>query len=321
MNSFKMNREIVLVFFTFLLVLFVSCDDDSSPEEGGDDFDHEAQIPIDQALLLTYFEEHYVDSNSGELVALGDEELPVGETLLSDDPKLDSIVGIEQNSTIADYTLYYYITQEGTDSSGFGSPSPVDSVYVKYKGMLLDGTVFDSIPYNDIEPPSWIQLTNTIAGWSYGFQKFKRGDFSTSGDNDHEFSMQGEGYIFFPSGIGYKNFAQSSIPANSPLVFQLQLNDVNLIDTDLDDVPTKYEMTIDEAGNYSFYDTDGDGFNDYNDKDDDNDTKLTIDEVALEYPTFDSERGFREFTYDPTGKTIVAKGTTDGVPNYKDREK
>lgn len=329
MNLLKIDKNIVCTLFAILLVSLVSCDDDSDDTNSGDDFDHEAQIAIDQNLLDTYFQEHYIHSVDGELIALGDDELPDGETLLSEDPKLLSIEGIEANETVTNYTMYYYITEQGVDESAFGTPSPVDSVFVKYTGLLLDGTQFDS----KTDYPIWFQLAGVIPGWSHGFQKFKRGTFASLPDDDFEFFNQGKGYLFIPSGLGYRNFAQGNIPANSPLAFQVELNDVNLIDTDLDDVPTKFELTIDDAGNYEFYDTDGDGFDDYNDKDDDNDGILTKEEVAAEYKeegcSEDSddenycydERGNIKFDYDPTGKTIVAKGTTDGIPNYKNKDK
>jgi hypothetical protein len=319
MNSLKMNKKIIYSLLSFLLLLGVSCDDDTtSPITVVDDYDHESQIAIDQAKLDTYFEEHYVNetvSGEFELLTVGSEGIPDGETLLSEDPKLLSIEGIEANGTVTDYTMYYYMTAEGADTSGFGSPCPIDSVFVKYTGMTLDGAVFDSRPVY----PVWLQLSVVVQGWSRGLTKFQRGTFKSLPDDDFEFENEGKGFLFFPSGLGYRNFSQGSIPANSPLIFEIELDDVNLIDTDLDTVPTKFEITIDTAGNLTFYDTDGDGFDDYTDKDDDNDQKLTKEEVASEYTTFDA-RGDIEFTYDATGDTIVAKGTTDGLPNYKTSE-
>tara|TARA_B100000809_G_scaffold252094_1_gene286387 strand:+ start:11180 stop:12142 length:963 start_codon:yes stop_codon:yes gene_type:complete len=319
-----MNKKIIYGLLSFLFLLGVSCKEDSNEIVETAPYDHESQIPIDEAKLYTYFEQHYmketVDDMTGdfkfEILAVENEELPEGEILLSEDPKLDSIVGIKANSTVADYKMYYYITAEGADTSGFGSPSPIDSVYVKYTGMLLDGTVFDS----KIDYPIWLQLSRTVQGWSRSLPKFKRGTFDTASDKDHIFDEQGKGFLFFPSGLGYLNFSQANVPPNAPLVFEIELDDVHLIDTDLDAVPTKYEMTIDAAGGYTFYDTDGDGFDDYSDVDDDNDQKLTKDEVAAEYPTFDA-RGNIEFEYDTTGMKIVSKGTTDGVPNYKLKDK
>lgn len=313
MNSLKMNKNLIYSFFFLLLVIGASCSGDSTTTSL-EDFDHESQIAIDQALLYTYFEEHYITAD-GELMTIGDDGIPDGETALSDDPKLDSILGIEANSTVADYKMYYYIDKEGSDASVYGSPSPIDSVYVTYTGMLLDGTVFDS----KTDYPIWLQLTSTVQGWSYGLPKFKQGTFETDNE-DFVFDNQGEGFIFFPSGLGYAQYATTDIPASSPLVFEIELNHVNLIDTDLDNVPTKFEITIDAAGNYEFYDTDGDGYYDYNDKDDDNDQVLTKDEVALEFPTFD-ERGNIVFNYNVEETKIVAKETTDGVPNYKNINK
>ena len=318
MNSLKMNKIIGYVLLSFWVLLGVSCDDDSnSGIEEPDPYDHESQIPIDQALLYTYFEEHYISSVDGELIAIGDDDLPDGETRLSDDVRLDSIVGIEANETITDYKMYYYILDEGVDESVYGNPCPIDSVFVKYKGMLLDGSVFDG----KTDHPIWLQLSATVQGWSHGFTKFKRGTFETEDDDDFVFDGQGTGYLFFPSGLGYKNIARTGIPENSPLVFQVELNDVNLVDSDVDSVPSKYELIFDAAGNIETYDTDGDGFEDYRDVDDDNDQVLTKVEVADEYPTFDP-RGNVEFEFGADGN-IAAKGSVTpenpngDTPNYK----
>lgn len=99
--------------------------------------------------------------------------------------------------------IYYTIDVAGT---GTTSPTPSNIVNVKYKGYLLNGTVFDE---NATGFES--RLSGLIAGWQIGLQKFKKGT---------------KGKLLIPSLYGYGSYAQGSIPANSALVFEIELLDV-----------------------------------------------------------------------------------------------
>jgi hypothetical protein len=312
----------------------ISCEKDSNQAVAPDPYDHESQIPKDRDSISKYLNEHYFNEDTKSIWSIGSPGGATVQTPLSQDPKLETISGIEFNGTVSSYEMYYYEISEGIDdvgNIGFSSPSPVDSVFVKYSGMLLDSTVFDSKE----DYPVWFQLPNTIEGWARGLTKFKRGSFKENTEEnveendiigDHKFLNPGKGYIIFPSGLGYKNSGSGIIPANSPLVFRIELDDVNLIDTDLDLVPTKFEINIDAAGNITTYNTDGDTKDDFDDVDDDNDFSLTKDEVLDEYVYILNEEGKLDTIYDTRGNVIfeyhangniVAKGTTDGIPNYK----
>jgi FKBP-type peptidyl-prolyl cis-trans isomerase FkpA len=86
--------------------------------------------------------------------------------------------------------LYYSIEDLGTGMQ----VSSNNTVYMKYKAYLLDGTVFDE---NKIGTN--ITLPNTIKGWQEGIPKFKVG---------------GKGKLFIPSKLGYGTEAVGKIPAN-----------------------------------------------------------------------------------------------------------
>jgi FKBP-type peptidyl-prolyl cis-trans isomerase FkpA len=279
-----MNTLLKITFFSILTLFLSACDTDPVNRNIVDNFDHEAQIPIDQALLDTYFETHYynpLDEAIWTIGTQGDGALPLEEQLpLSDDPKLKTIEGIQANATETDYTLYYLQTVSGSDIEE-KRPSKLDSVFVNYSGMLLDSTVFDS----NTKYPVWFSLQTLVSGWGYGLQKFKGGTKAVPADEeyiseeDFVFKNVGKGYLFFPSGLGYRNSSSSSIPANAPLIFELELHQVKMIDTDSDSLSDKEEVAIDASGNITFIDADSDGFSDHLDKDDDDDGKLTIDEV------------------------------------------
>ena len=86
-----MNTLIKITFFSTLALFLFACDTDPVNSNIVDNFDHEGQIPIDQALLDTYFETHYynhLDEAIWSIGAEGDGALPLGEQVpLSEDAK------------------------------------------------------------------------------------------------------------------------------------------------------------------------------------------------------------------------------------------
>ena len=85
-------------------------------------------------------------------------------------------------------------------------PTPSNIITVKYKGYLLDGTVFDQNT-TGVD----FRLGSLIRGWQIGFQKFKKG---------------GKGKLLIPSALGYGSAAQGNIPKNSVLIFDVELVDI-----------------------------------------------------------------------------------------------
>jgi len=317
-----MNKIKFFCFLSITALIAVNC----SKKGNGvavDNFDHEAQISKDKDSLVKYFSTHYYNTNNesigtiGELVEDVAEALPVVNQLALNDNNavfhVEEINDIEANDTDTNYTMYYLNTQTGTDAKGKGTPTLLDSVYVNYKGMLLNGTVFDS----NVDFPVWFSLTKVVQGWSYGFGKFVGGTLVTGSDDDFHYDSPGKGYLFIPSGLGYRNSASGAITANSPLVFKIELHDVNLVDNDLDGVPSKYEYTVESNGKITVVDTDGDGLKEYLDRDDDDDGKFTKTEVVEEYG-YDVD-GDTDFKYNALGTMIV--GDDGGTPKYKDNTK
>ena len=100
--------------------------------------------------------------------------------------------------------VYYIIDVQGTGSTT--TPTPSNTVTVKYKGYLLDETVFDANQTTGITYP----LRNLITGWQIGLAKFKKG---------------GKGKLLIPSAYGYGASGSGSIPGNAPLVFEIELVD------------------------------------------------------------------------------------------------
>jgi FKBP-type peptidyl-prolyl cis-trans isomerase FkpA len=98
--------------------------------------------------------------------------------------------------------FYYTIIKPG---SGDSITSPCTRLKVTYKGTLYTGQIFEERTI-----PIEFQLDEVIQGWQTGLPFIKRG---------------GKIKLIIPPSLGYGNKPVNSIPANSILIF-----DVDLID-------------------------------------------------------------------------------------------
>ncbi len=101
--------------------------------------------------------------------------------------------------------IYYKIEKEGV---GVAHPMAGTKVTVNYRGTLLDGTEFDS-SYDQGQPLT-AKLTRLIMGWQFAVPLLKKG---------------GKGKFVIPSTLAYGQNARHKIPANSILVFDIELID------------------------------------------------------------------------------------------------
>ncbi|GAO44339.1 FKBP-type peptidyl-prolyl cis-trans isomerase [Flavihumibacter petaseus] len=100
--------------------------------------------------------------------------------------------------------LFYQISDPGIG----GSPNLSSKIYIKYKGYLTDGTVFDE--QTDPSQTGWV-LGTLINGWKIGLPKLKKG---------------GKMKLIVPSALGYGcRGSGATIPPNSVLVFDVELSD------------------------------------------------------------------------------------------------
>lgn len=99
--------------------------------------------------------------------------------------------------------LFYIINPQGTGIN----PSPQDEVTVKYKGYLLDGSVFDETKEDQTIS---FRLSNVIPGWQIAIPLLKEG---------------GKGTFLIPSYLGYGNNPppRSIIGRNEVLIFDVEL--------------------------------------------------------------------------------------------------
>jgi FKBP-type peptidyl-prolyl cis-trans isomerase FkpA len=101
--------------------------------------------------------------------------------------------------------LAYRVITEGKGAQ----PAATDKVKVHYKGTLIDGKQFDSS--YDRGQPATFGLNQVIKGWTEGLQLMKEGA-------KFEFAI--------PPAIGYGSRGTQSIPANSVLIFEVELLEV-----------------------------------------------------------------------------------------------
>ncbi|KIS42461.1 MULTISPECIES: FKBP-type peptidyl-prolyl cis-trans isomerase [Kosakonia] len=111
----------------------------------------------------------------------------------------------EKGVKTSDTGLLYKVEKEGTGDA----PKDSDTVVVNYKGTLIDGKEFDN-SYTRGEPLSF-RLDGVIPGWTEGLKNIKKG---------------GKIKLVIPPALAYGKTGVPGIPANSTLVFDVELLDI-----------------------------------------------------------------------------------------------
>jgi len=104
--------------------------------------------------------------------------------------------------------LQYEIIEKGNEVV----PGTKDTVWVRYKGTLLDGTVFDETAEG--ADPIHFVLNNVIKGWQEGMQLIGEG---------------GKIKLYIPSSLGYGESGNAAIGPNSALIFDVELTKVGKV--------------------------------------------------------------------------------------------
>ena len=275
----KLRYSLIVFVLSFLLIQSCGKDNIIGGIDPPSKEEREKQAVIDNDSLVLYLQTHYLNDD-GFLWTITSGERPLYDDVITQDITYNEV----------SFKLYYLLQEVGTTIS----PTRSDSILVKYSGFLLDSTRFDS------RFLAWLDLTKVVQGWKYGFAHFKGGDKIINPDESLSFVNQGKGYLFFPSGLGFLDIATAAVPANSPLIFKIELNDVNPADHDGDGILSHLE-DLDNDGEVFNDDTDGDGFPNYADPDDDNDSIATKDEDV-----------------NNNGTPLDDDTDGDGIPNYLD---
>jgi len=101
--------------------------------------------------------------------------------------------------------LQYKVVTEGTGNT----PTADDKVKTHYRGTLIDGTEFDS-SYKRNKPAEF-PVKGVIKGWTEALQLMKVGD---------------KWELYIPANLAYGQRGRPNIPANSTLIFEIELLEV-----------------------------------------------------------------------------------------------
>ena len=127
------------------------------------------------------------------------ENISVGREFLAENGKREGVVTLPSG-------LQYEIL---TAAEG-EKPSASDQVTTHYRGTLTDGTQFDSS--SDRGQPATFPLNGVIAGWTEALQLMSPG---------------AKWRLYIPPELAYGERAQGPIPANSTLIFDVELLEIN----------------------------------------------------------------------------------------------
>ncbi len=150
----------------------------------------------DWRWVLTAYQTYHRQQQTTENKRIAEVNQLAGIVFLEENAEADGIIVTESG-------LQYRILEAGTGSTPQGS----DRVRVHYKGMLLDGTVFDS-SYDRGEPVV-LSLKSVIKGWREALQLMKVG---------------AKWELFIPSRIAYgPKGSGGKIKPNATLHFEVEL--------------------------------------------------------------------------------------------------
>jgi len=174
-------------------------------------------VQIDSEALAMAIEDVMKDKK----VRLTEKEMQEAMKFMYESRKKKEKLAAEENKKKGDEYLSANKTKEGVkvtesglqykvERKGDGPQPKEDSVVtVHYKGTLIDGKEFDS-SYGRGQPATF-SVDGVISGWKEALKMMKKG---------------AKWKLYIPSELGYKDRPRPGIPANSVLVFDVELLDI-----------------------------------------------------------------------------------------------
>ena len=167
----------------------------------GDDPESRLGEDADMDQLIRDYQTRMMEARQKKMEEQAQANLEEGQEFLDENADKD---GVE----VTDSGLQYQVLESGEE--GAQSPTLEDTVEVHYKGMLRDGTVFDSSIERD--KPAVFGLKHIIPGWQEALPMMKVGD---------------KWKLFLPPELGYgEQGAGGDIGPNEVLIFEVELLDV-----------------------------------------------------------------------------------------------
>jgi len=165
-----------------------------------------APLKFEVELLKIMTKEEYETDQEASLARRREEYLQAALAQLQRDRETIDAYAIDKQMIVQRTRtgVTYSVTQQGTGPK----PTKGQQVAVHYEGRLLSGQVFDS-SYQRNQPIAFpIGEGKVIPGWDEGIALFNEG---------------GKGTIIIPSPMAYGPREMGTIPANSILVFDIEL--------------------------------------------------------------------------------------------------
>lgn len=138
-----------------------------------------------------------------------------------------------ENPVMNDSTGIWFDLIEAGDDDSYeyminGQQIVVPTVTVKYKGELMNGTVFDQTA--DDKTANFLIGRNVIPAWQIAFLpksiNYNGSDVPIVGLTENGLKKGSKIKFIAPSPYCYDNNAREKIPANSPLVFEIEVVDI-----------------------------------------------------------------------------------------------
>lgn len=139
---------------------------------------------------------------------LKDKQEKINQEIMKKNKKQVDMIDDFLSKAIEDSSGIKYFIQKKSDNTD-GNPNDSSQVTVHYRGVLLNGTVFDSS--YDRGQPAQFPVNGVIPGFSVALKQMKKGE---------------KRIVFIPSNLAYgERGAGGAIPPNSDLIFELELLD------------------------------------------------------------------------------------------------
>lgn len=228
-------------------------------------------IPENDRAIQAYLKSHYCELDGEGKVVLGSMEGHSDKTSLWDSPELKrKVIKVpDQHGNYIENTMYYLLLREGSGEQA----TVADNSFVLYKVQSLGGKVYDDGSYFALR--NWLDLLGAEAnayrgGTVVGFREavaLLKASASASLTKQRDGSLvyptdSGIGVFFMPSGLTYYT-GTTSIPAYSPLLFEINLVKTKRYDHDGDGIPSIEEIQHHQDGTITFPDCNGNNKVDY----------------------------------------------------------
>lgn len=154
-------------------------------------------------------------------ISCSEDETIIDYSVENEQQIIEYIAKHNLNASKSTSGLYYVIDKVGTGDK----ITATSDVSVKFKGSLIDGTVFE----NTEEEIVTFNLQGLIRGWVEGLQLFNHG---------------GEGILLVPAHLGFGDTARENIPAGSVLIFEIEIVDYKVLnDEQIEAYLNEHEIT------------------------------------------------------------------------------